>query len=143
MIKPPTALRIFIAVLCVATVAHAQEKKKSPTSKIYVVEVNGDGQIDTGKEIDDLVKRGVFSAEGAILETKANSNASVVLSNGTGIYFDVGTRVEFRKFEQEAFRPDRGDMDDEPSISRTQLVVDYGVIALSLSKLVAATRLST
>jgi len=120
-------------VLCVATVAHAQEKKKSPTSKIYVVEVNGDGQIDTGKEIDDLVKRGVFSAEGAILETKANSNASVVFSNGTGVFLDVSTRIDIRKFLQEAFKPSKGDIDDEPSISTTHVYIEQGVIGVSTS----------
>jgi hypothetical protein len=52
----------------------------------------GDTQIDTGTEIDDLTKKSVYNAEGTVIETKPNSNASIVLSNGTGIYFDVSRR---------------------------------------------------
>jgi hypothetical protein len=72
-----------------------------------------------------------------VVEAKANSNASVVLSNGTGIYFDVNTRVDIRKFEQESFRPNRSDVEDEPSLSSTKLYVEHGVIGVSTSKLVA------
>jgi hypothetical protein len=131
--KPPAALRIFIAALCVASVAHAQEKKKSPSSKIYVVEINGDGQIDTGKEIDDLTKRAVYSAEGTVLETKANSNASIVFSNGTGVFLDVNTRIDVKKFLQEAFKPSKDDIENEPSISTTHVYVEQGVIGVSTS----------
>lgn len=137
MIKTRPFLRIFIAALCVATVAHAQGRKKSPTSKLYVSDVNGDAQIDTGTQIDDLTKKSVYNAEGTVIESKANSNASVVLSNGTGIYFDVSTRVEIRAFQQEAFRPNRTDIEEEPSLSNTKLYLDHGVIGVSTSKLVA------
>jgi FecR protein len=135
--KPPTALRLFIAALCVATVAHAQDRRKNPTSKLYVADTKGETQIDTGKEIDDLTKKSVYNAQGTVLETKPDSNASVVLSNGTGIYIDVGTRLEIRRFEQESFRPNRNDVEDEPSISTTQLFLDHGVIGISTSKMVA------
>jgi hypothetical protein len=130
-------LRFFLASLCVATVAHAQSAKKRPTSKLYVADLVGDAQIDRGVEIDDLTKKSVFSAEGASLETKANSNTTVVLSNGTGIYVDVNTRVQIKAFEQDAFRPNRSDIEDEPSLSRTKLVVQHGVIGVSTSKMVA------
>jgi hypothetical protein len=127
----------MLAALCVAAVAHAQAPKKSPTSKLYVADTVGDSQIDTGTEIDDLTKKSVYNAEGTVIETKPNSNSSVVLSNGTGLYFDVNTRVEIRSFQQEAFRPNRSDMEDEPSLSRTKIFVDHGVVGVSTSKLVA------
>jgi hypothetical protein len=130
-------LHLFIAALFVATVAHAQSRKKSPTSKLYVADTVGDSQIDTGTEIDDLTKKSVYNAEGTTIETKVNSNASIVLSNGTGLYFDVDTRVQIKAFEQEAFRPNRSDIEDEPSISSTKIYVDHGVIGVSTSKLVA------
>jgi hypothetical protein len=125
-----------------AAVAHAQEHKKSPTSKVFVAETKGDTQIDTGKEIDDLTKKSVYNAQGTVIETKPNSTASVVLSNGTGIFFDVNTRVEVKGFEQEPFRPNRSDADDEPSISKTHLYIDYGVIGISTSKLVAGSTMT-
>jgi hypothetical protein len=137
VIKTRPLLRFFIAVLCVTAVAHAQARKKNPTSKLYVADTNGDTQIDTGTEIDDLTKKSVYNAEGTTVESKASSNASVVLSNGTGIYFDVNTRVDIRKFEQESFRPNRSDVEDEPSLSSTKLYVEHGVIGVSTSKLVA------
>jgi hypothetical protein len=135
--NPSYLLRISIAALCVTAVAHAQARKKSPTSKIYVADTQGETQIDTGSEIDELTKRSVYNAEGTAIQTKPNSNASLVLSNGTGIYFDVNTRVEIRTFQQDSFRPNRSDIEDEPSISRTHMFLDYGVIGISTSKLVA------
>jgi hypothetical protein len=137
VIKTRPYLRYFIAALCIATVAHAQARKKNPTSKLYVADTVGDTQIDIGTEIDDLTKKSVYNAEGTTIDTKINSNASVVLSNGTGIYFDVDTRVEIKAFEQESFRPNRTDIEDEPSLSSTKLYVDHGVIGVSTSKLVA------
>jgi hypothetical protein len=135
--KQRSFLRFFLASVCVAAVAHAQAAKKKPTSKLYVADLVGDAQIDRGSEIDDLTKKSVFSAEGAALETKLSSNATVVLSNGTGIYVDVNTRVQIKAFEQDAFRPNRTDVEDEPSLSSTRLYVDHGVIGVSTSKLVA------
>lgn len=137
MIRTRQLLRFAVCALCVAAVAHAQARKKSPTSKLYVADTVGEAQIDNGIEIDDLTKKSVYNAEGTAIETKSNSNASVVLSNGTGIYFDVATRVLIRTFEQESFRPNRSDMEDEPSISRTHLFIEHGVIGVSTSKLVA------
>jgi len=124
-------------LLCIAAVARADTPKKSPTSKLYVADAVGENQIDTGVEIDDLTKQSVYNAAGTIVETKPSSNTAIVLSNGTGIYVDVSTRLHIRAFEQESFRPNRSDMEDEPSISKTHLYVEKGVIGVSTSKLVA------
>jgi hypothetical protein len=119
--------------VCVAAPARAQGQAKSPASKLFIAETKGDTQIDTGKEIDDLTKKSVYRAEGTVIETKADSTVSLVLSNGTGIYADPGTRLEIRGFQQEPFRPNRTDLDDEPSVSKTHLFLDYGVIGVSTS----------
>ena len=124
-------------MLCIAAVARADAPKKSPTSKLYVADAVGENQINTGVEIDDLTKKSVYNAQGTVVETKPNSNTAIVLSNGTGIYVDVNTRLQIRTFEQEAFRPNRSDLEDEPSISNTHLYVEKGVIGVSTSKLVA------
>ena len=137
MKKPRTSLRLLVALLCIGAVARAQGQGKNPASKLFIAETNGDTQIDTGKEIDDLTKKSVYRAEGTVIETKPNSNVSLVLSNGTGIYADVNTRLEIRGFQQEPFKPNRTDMDDEPSISKTYLYLDYGVIGVSTSNLAA------
>jgi len=128
---------VLAAVLCVAAVAHAQDGKKNPASKMYVADTQGDALIDNGKEINDLTKKTVYNAAGTVIETKTLSNASAVLSNGTGLYFDVNTRVEIREFQQDTFRPNRTDIDDEPSISTIRVIIDYGVVGVSTSKMVA------
>jgi hypothetical protein len=130
-------LSICLAALCVAAAAGAQAPKKNPTSKLYVADTVGENQINTGVEIDDLTKKSVYNAEGTSVQTKSDSNTSLVLSNGTGIYFDVNTLVHIQGFEQESFRPNRSDVEDEPSISRTHMYVEHGVIGVSTSKLVA------
>ena len=142
MKRPPISLTFLIALTCVAAGARAQDQKKSPTSKLFIAETHGDTQIDTGKEIDDLTKKSVYRAQGTVIESKANSNVSLVLSNGTGLYEDVNTRVEIRGFQQEPFRPNRTDMDDEPSVSKTHLFLDYGVIGISTSNLAAGSTMT-
>lgn len=137
MRKTRPLLLLSVATLCLATIAHAETHRKNPTSKLFVADTVGETQIDTGTEIDDLTKKSVYNAEGTTIDTKVNSNASVVLSNGTGIYFDVDTRVMIKAFAQEAFRPNRDDIESEPSVSSTRLYVDHGVIGVSTSKLVA------
>ena len=127
--------------MCLTTVANAQARRRNPTSKLYVADMVGDTQIDTGLEIDDLTKKSVYNAEGTTIETKPNSNASIVLSNGTGIYFDVSTQVKISTFQQETFRPNRTDIEDEPSLSTTHLLVEHGVLGVSTSKLVAGSKM--
>ncbi|HEY1792841.1 MAG TPA: hypothetical protein VGG34_07975 [Opitutaceae bacterium] len=134
MIKTYQRLQLLIAATCVCAAAHAN---KGPASKIYVADTIGETQIDTGNEVDDLTKRSVYSAEGTTIGTKANSNASVVFSNGTGVFFDVDTQVQIKTFEQEAFKPNRTDIEDEPSVSETRIVLDHGVVGISTSKPVA------
>ena len=142
MIKfPRIILPIIGATLCLTTVANAQARRRNPTSKLYVADMVGDTQIDTGLEIDDLTKKSVYNAEGTTIETKPNSNASIVLSNGTGIYFDVSTQVKISTFQQETFRPNRTDIEDEPSLSTTHLLVEHGVLGVSTSKLVAGSKM--
>jgi uncharacterized membrane protein YgcG len=142
VIKTRPFLRYFAAALCVVAVAHAQGKRRNPTSKLYVADIVGEAEIDNGIEIQDLTKRSVFNAEGTAIDTKASSNVTIVLSNGTGIYIDVETRVAIKTFAQGAFRPNRADIEDEPSISNTDMVVDHGVIGISSSKLVAGSTMT-
>jgi hypothetical protein len=140
--RPPIALTFIIALTCVAAIGRAQEEKKSPTSKLFIAETHGDTQIDTGKEIDDLTKKSVYRAQGTVIQSKPNSNVSLVLSNGTGIYEDVNTRIEIRGFKQEPFKPNRTDLDNEPSVSKTQIFIDYGVIGVSTSNMVAGSTMT-
>jgi hypothetical protein len=134
-------MAICLAGLCLAAALpvtlHAQDRKNNPTSKFYVADLNGDALIDTGKQVDELVKKSVYNAEGTIIETKPKSNYAMVYSNGTGAYFDPDTKLDIKAFEQEPFRPNRDDMEVEPSISQTQAFLQRGTVGLCTSKLVA------
>lgn len=120
----------------------AQGRRKNPTSKLFVADVTGTAQIDTGETIDDLTKRSVYTAQGTVIETKDGSTNAMVLSNATGIYFDPDTRLEVRKFVQEPFTPNRNDMEVEPSISNTEAFLSRGLVGLCTSKLVAGTTMN-
>jgi hypothetical protein len=136
--------RIFClaaAAACLAAVARAQAPGRGPTSKIYVADTEGEIEIDAGKGTGLLRKKAVYRGEGTSILTKANSNASIVLSNGTGIYFDVSTRTGIRSFVQAPFKPNRTDMEDEPSVSRTHLYIASGAVAVSTSRMAAGSTL--
>ncbi len=122
--------------------ALAANKKKNPTSKVYVADLTGQAQIDTGEKIDDLSRKSVYNAQGTVIETKPKSNNTMVFSNGTGSYFDEDTRVEIKTFAQEPFTPNRTDMDVEPSISQTRAFVARGSVGLCTSRLVAGSNMT-
>lgn len=147
-IPSPLATASRVAVCAVLTVLlgnldlSAQGRRKNPTSKIYVADVSGSAQIDTGETIDDLTKRSVYTAQGTVIETKEDSTNAMVMSNGTGLYFDPATRLEVRKFAQEPFTPNRNDMEVEPSVSATETFLSRGTIGLCTSKLVAGSTMN-
>ena len=128
----------------------AQAKKKNPASKVYIADVSGEAVIDTGDAIEDLSKRAVYMAQGAIIETKRPERESdrsryfstMVYSNGTGAFFDADTRVEVKRFQQEPFTPNRTDVEVEPSISQTQAFIVRGSVGLCTSKLVAGSNMN-
>ena len=147
------AVVALVSLACLPVALRAQTTKKNPSSKRFVTDVGGEqglALIDTGNNIQDLNKQSVYNAEGTIIETKKSKSASDknkvfstgVFSNGTAAYFDEDTRVEVRDFVQEPFTPNRTDMDVEPSISKTQAIVERGTVGLCASKLVAGSSMT-
>ncbi|MBI5694111.1 MAG: hypothetical protein HZC55_28885 [Verrucomicrobia bacterium] len=143
-------LLLLVATVCSVNLSAQDRKKGNPSSKVYVTDVSGEATIDTGEAIQDLVRRSVFSAQGTVIETRKPETGSdrgkyfstMVYSNGTGAFFDAGTRVEIRRFLQEPFTPNRNDLEVEPSISQTQAFVARGAIGLCTSKLVAGSNMT-
>ena len=134
---------LLFTVQFLASSSSAQDlRKKNPTSKFFVTDVEGQSQVNTGEKIEELTRKSVYSAEGTIVETKPDATNALVYSNGTGIFFDHDTRVEMRRFVQEPFTPNRADMEVEPSISQTQSFLARGVVGLCTSKLVAGSSMS-
>ncbi len=141
---------VMVASSFVVTAALHAQAKKNPTSKVFVSDVAGEAQIDTGDSIQDLAKKSVYNAQGTIVEVKKAEReedkgkvfSTAVYSNGTGAYYDQGTRVEMKRFAQEPFTPNRVDMDVEPSISQTQAYVARGSVGLCNSKQVAGSSMN-
>lgn len=140
----------LLGAAIVPVALRAQDQKKNPASKIYVSDVAGEAQIDTGENIQDLSKKSVYTVQGTVIETKKAEKqeekdkvfSTMVYSNGTGAYFAEDTRVEVKRFQQEPFTPNRGDMEVEPSISQTQAFVSRGTVALCNSKMVAGSNMN-
>ena len=143
-----SAIAVWFAV--VSPTVHAQQKKTNPSSKVYISDVSGQAQINTGDRIQDLAKRSVYNAEGTTIEIKKTEKPSddeknystMVYSNGTGAYVDRNTKIEVKRFVQEPFTPNRTDMDVEPSISQTRAFIARGTIGLCTSKLVAGSTMA-
>src|SRR5476651_2689206 len=105
-------MRLAVALLLSASApAFAASQTKNPASKLFVTDVQGEADINTGDKIEELTKKTVHTAQGTIIETKKaeddsqkdKNSSSMVYSNGTGIYFDSDTRLEVKKFAQEPF----------------------------------------
>lgn len=134
-----TLLKLIACLLVGGTVAYAQNsvKRKSPTSKFYVADVNGFAQVNTGEKIEDLTEKSVFDADGTIIETKPDSDNAIVMSNGVGIFFKEDTKMAVKRFIQEPFQPNRTDIESEPSVSQTRNALSRGSVGLCSGKLVA------
>lgn len=115
----------------------AQAAKKNPTSKLYVANLEGQSEIDTGERIEDLQEKSVHNAQGTIIHTKSDSTNAMVFSNGTGVFVSPDSRLEVRRFAQEPFSPNRTDLEVEPSISKTLGFIPRGSVGLCAPKMVA------
>lgn len=133
---------VFAVVASVVTAQAADSKRKNPTSKIYVADIDGESSINTGEKIEDLTKKSVHSAEGTVVETKPGAKSAFVLSNGTGLAFDADTRLEIKKFIQEPFTPNRTDLNVEPSISQTSAFLPKGGVGICSGKMVAGSSMN-
>lgn len=114
-------------------------KKKGPTSKLYLAETSGEGQIQTEGKVYEPKQATAFDAPGTIIETNDDAHQAFVYSNGTGMYVDQNTRVEVDRFVQEPFQPERNNTSNEPSISQSDVFVAHGFVALCTSALVSGT----
>ena len=133
---PPRVAGLALGFI-VATSLAVAAGKKNPTSKLYVADLQGQAQIDTGDLIEDLSEKSVHNAQGTVIETKDASTNAMVFSNGTGIFFDQDTRMEVKRFSQEPFSPNRTDLETEPSISQSVSHIPRGTVGLCTPKLVA------
>jgi hypothetical protein len=141
----------LVALLCPSLHAAAA---KNPVGKMYVAILGGMAELAGDEQITDLKKKTAHPVNGSTLETKKSApkeNAAgddkadysaMVFSNGTGMYVDPDTRLNVKKFEQEPFKPNRTDMDVEPSVSHTQTMLERGVVGLCTPKMSVGSTMS-
>jgi hypothetical protein len=140
---------VISAAVAFATVlapsAHAQRqlgKKKGPTSKLYLAETKGEGQIVTEGKAYEPKQATAFDAPGTIIETREDAHQAFVYSNGTGMYVDQNTRVVIDRFVQEPFSPDRNNTEMEPSVSQSDVFLARGQIGICTGQLVSGTTMN-
>jgi hypothetical protein len=141
--------RIILVAAAVAVVAvpssYAQRqlgKKKGPTSKLYLAETVGNGEITNEGRTYSPKQATAFDAPGTVIETKADSHQAFVYSNGTGMFVDANTRIEIDRFVQEPFRPDRNNTEVEPSMSQSDIFVARGQVGICTGQLVSGSTMT-
>lgn len=134
---------VLLALAMVSTLtAASSDRRKNPTSKVYVADLKGSAIIDDGERVEDISPKSVYIAQGTIIETKPDAQNSMVFSNGAGVFVDNDTRLEVRRFVQEPFQPNRSDIEVEPSISQTQNFLARGTVGLCTSRMVAGSSMT-
>jgi hypothetical protein len=145
-----TLFRFFAAATALAILAapsaFAQRqlgKKKGPTSKLFLAEAVGEGNITTEGKSHTAKQATAFDAPGTVIETGKDSHQAFVYSNGTAMLVDENTRVEVDRFVQEPFRPDREKTNEvEPSISQSDVFVSRGQVNICTSQLVSGSTMN-
>lgn len=128
---------------CPAAFAQRQlGKTKGPTSKLYLAETVGEGQIITEGRAFTPRQATAFDAPGTVIETRKDSHQAFVYSNGAGLFVDAETRVEVDRFVQEPFRPDRNTTEVEPSISQSDVFIARGQVGICTGQLVSGTTMN-
>jgi len=110
-------------------------------SKLYAVDVEGEAYLENAGLITPLSAREIYVAQGSTIYTSEESTASLVISNGTGIFLSENTRMTVTRAAQEPFQGERSDMINEPSISNIQLEHEHGIMGICTSRLLAGTLL--
>ena len=65
---------VVIALAWLTPTAMAQDKKKNPTSKVFISDVSGEGEIDIGDSIQDLTKKSVYNAQVLLRKSRSTQN---------------------------------------------------------------------
>lgn len=130
-------IKTFVLLAALISPMVCSANKKPPTSKLYVADLEGQSEIDTGERIEELAKKSVHNAQGTVIQTHEGSTNAMVFSNGIGVYLDQETRMEVKRFVQEPFSPNRTDLEVEPSLSQTQAFIPRGTVGLCAPRMVA------
>ncbi len=118
-------------VLVWMTVGASEAARPDPTSKFYVLGLEGNTELVSPDRIEQLQPKSLHNAQGTTIITGEDASNSLVLSNGTALYFSGDTRIDIVTFRQSGFLPERTNLEEEPSISSTEVMVPRGAVAIS------------
>ena len=126
-----------------APVTRGASAAGSPISKVYFAAVRGaDAFVHQGDRSQPISPKETYAAAGLGIETQAGAIVTMVFSNGLAVQLHADTRLKVKRFAQEPFRPNRTDIQLEPSISDVELDLAYGTMVISTAKLVPGSRLN-
>jgi len=137
-------LQFTIGIAALAALACAggradEATKKAPTSKIFLSESKGTGQIESNGKVFEPKQGTAFDAPGTVMMTNNDSHQAYVLSSGTGLYLDANSQVKISQFDQEKFESTHLAADVEPSVSHLNVLIMRGLIGLCASPMVSGT----
>lgn len=128
---------LLLALLPLAS-RGALTRQNNILGKFFVSAINGTATCIVDGRINEVKKGDSFMARGAVVETTAGSNLTIVFSNQTGVYVDEKTRFEVEKFDQEFFAPNNN-LRVEPSNSSTIVKLMNGRLVISTPRLLSGT----
>lgn len=130
-----------LLLLALSFAAATFASRPDPTSKFYVLGLSGSAEMRSTDRIEALQGKSLHNAQGTTLTTGSGSSNTVVFSNGTAMFFAAETRIDVTKFRQSPFLPERTNLENEPSISNTEIFIPRGAVAISTPKLSPGTTL--
>ena len=113
-------------------------RKNTLLGKFHASNVHGTVTCIADGRITELKKGDTVLARGTIIDTAAGANATLVFSNGTGVYVDEKTKFTVKIFEQEFFTPNNN-LRVEPSNSNTLVALSTGRVVISTPRLLGGT----
>lgn len=131
-------LGLAIGLFPLAAQAKLNGGQNNILGKFFVSNIKGKITCIVNSRVYDLKKGDTLPARGAVFDTGKGANATLLFSNGTGVYVDEKTHFEVKRFEQEFFAPNNN-LRVEPSNSLTLISLSVGRVVLSTPQLLSGT----
>ena len=128
-LKIPSLLLIFI--LCPSLWSQNESSDAVSSGAVIVISITDPVRfIDAnGRPMNEKVKVGSILPRGGYAESGKSGGLALLLSNGTVITLEPGTRMKIGTFEQEPFDSKNlkvSDLEEEPSSSKVEIDLDFG-----------------
>ena len=130
-------LRLFSLTLALALIGVCAEAASTGSVRAFKIKGNVTLKNDETGKVTPLMLGKAFG-QGYSVVTGKKSSVLLVFSNGSTINLDEKSSLSVSKFLQEKFDQTKGtylDLNADPSVSETQLQLNYGELAFNVKKL--------